>query len=868
MTAQSDIPSVTLQWLRETHKDLDARLEEPAFKNALAVVTQASRFLTRLLIGEPEAIDVLSNLEDRPQITVETEEDLSRWKRLEILRIAARDLTDIDPLETVAENLASLADDVLRRSAELAGADDLVIVGMGKLGGRELNYSSDIDVMFVGSTKEATVREVMRIARLCFRVDANLRPEGRSGALIRSVESYEQYWDKSASAWEFQALMKARVVCGPSEIADAWERAAHNRVWGRPFGPEEIREAREMKARTEDLVARDGNDEREVKRGRGGIRDIEFAVQLLQLVHGATDETVRSPTTLTALQQLARGGYIAAEDAEGLSDSYCFLRMVEHHLQLVDDQQTHLVPTDRNEREELAISLGYRGPLALDDFDHNLRFHQARVRKAHEKLYFRPLLEAFAIGRVDAHSPLATQLAAFGFTDAERTRIAVDELTRGLARSSNLMQQLMPLLLDWLSASPDPDEGLLGLRTLISGFRTPASIVNVFRDSPESARRLCLLLGTSRMFSQSFHRHPEFIKELSLDSELIPSTPPIERLRRALTWRTDKTERLQALSRLTDAEKLRLAACDVLELCDSRRLAQMRSQLADAVVTIALETLNPRVPVALIGMGRFGGGEMSYASDVDLIVIHGGKTIEEQQLADAFAQDFLTSISNANPAKHIYDVDYDLRPEGKNGVLARSIDGCVDYYKNWAQTWERQALVRARPIAGDPEVIDRFNSIVDEFVWSSPPSNDQVREIRKLKARMENERIPRNEDPNFHLKLGPGSLSDIEWTVQLLQLQHSIRGGNTLKTLDELVGRDVVDENDYIALRDAWTFCDDVRNRIFLVNNGTSNALPTSRNTLTALSRSLHQRDIKEIYKKSTRRSRAVVERLFYGQTT
>lgn len=867
MTAPFDISAVTLEWLRETHDDLDERLKDENLRHTIGAITQTSRFLTRLLISDRSALDIVANHDVRPDFDCDTEEQLARWKRLELLRIATRDVIGVDSLEEVGARLARLADDVLIGAAELAHGESVVIAGMGKLGGRELNYSSDIDVMFIGETPEPVVREIMRIARQNFRVDAALRPEGRSGALIRSVESYERYWQDAAQPWEFQALMKARVICGPDDVSERWAASANNVVWSRPFGAEEIRHARRMKAMSEELIERNGTSDREVKRGRGGIRDIEFAVQLLQLVHGAQDHAIRSPTTLTALAELAAGGYIGIDDAEQLGESYRFLRAVEHRLQLVEEQQTHLVPSDKPSRSDLATAMGYRGPHSLAEFEQELRHHQNSVRSAHERLYFRPLLEAFATGRVDPSSPLVTQLAAFGFTDAERTRVAVEELTKGLARSSKLMQQLMPLLFDWLSASPDPDEGLLGLRTLISGFRTPANVVNTFRDSPESARRLCILLGTSRVFSQGFIRHPDLIAELGVNETLAPEKPILDRLRSAMDWR-ESTDQYDTLLRLTREEQIRIAASDVLEVINGKEAARRRTELAEAVLTLSLEALAPTVPVALIAMGRFGGAELSYVSDLDVVVVHGGDSADDQGIAERIAQQLLAVVANPTPTRHLYPLDYDLRPEGKKGVLARSIAGCHDYYANWAENWERQALVRARPVAGDQTVIDQFMEIVDAFVWSSPPTPDAVREMRILKARMERERIPRNEDPAFHLKLGPGSLSDIEWTVQFLQLQHGVRGQNTLESLKKLRELGHISGEDTEVLEEAWCFCDETRNRLFLVNNGPANALPNTVPKLTALARSLHRTEVREDYKKSTRRGRAVVERLFYGQSS
>ena len=331
-------------------------------------------------------------------------------------------------------------------------------------------------------------------------------------------------------------------------------------------------------------------------------------------------------------------------------------------------------------------------------------------------------------------SPAETQLSAFGFRDAARTRTAVQELTKGLARSSRLMQQLMPLLFDWLSSAPDPDEGLLGLRKLINGFRTPTHIINVFRDSPEVARRLCLLLGTGRMFSRDLLDHPEVLDDLGDDSLLVPTDPFVSRMRVALSWRQDNEARHDALIRLARAERLRIACADVLGLISDAEALARRSQLADAALTLALEDINASVPIAVIALGRYGGDELGYGSDLDLIVVYDGHGATDQHEADVVAQKLVQSIG-ADAKNHLYAIDYGLRPEGRKGLLARSIESCVDYYAHWASTWERQALVRARFAAGSPDVAEKFLKIVEPFVWAGPLTTEELKEVRHLKAR-------------------------------------------------------------------------------------------------------------------------------------
>ncbi|HEX2039644.1 MAG TPA: bifunctional [glutamine synthetase] adenylyltransferase/[glutamine synthetase]-adenylyl-L-tyrosine phosphorylase [Acidimicrobiales bacterium] len=839
----------------ERPHDLDRVAEDSRMLDAVVAVVAASRFLARLLLSDARAVDVLADLDRRPHLDGE---DVPRWKRLELLRIAARDLTGRDALEAVGAALAAMADDVLRTAVEDPG---LAVIGMGKLGGRELNYASDIDVLFVG---EGDARRVMERARSCFRVDADLRPEGRDGPLVRTPASYEQYWDNWASTWEFQALLKARFAAGDDALGTAFLAAARRRVWERPFGAEELREVRAMKARAEGEVAKRGMAERELKRGRGGIRDIEFAVQLLQLVHGRHDDALRSPTTLDALAELTAAGYVDADDGRTLAGAYRFLRTVEHRLQLVDEQQVHAVPADTAARMHLARVLGY---LDVGELDAELRRLQAAVRSIHERLFFRPLLEAFSGASAMSTEAAEARLAAFGFADADRTRQALAELTRGLTRSSRLMQQMLPLLLGWLSEAPDPDLGLLGLRTLASGPHRAAQLVTTFRDFPEAARRLCLLLGTSRLLVSGLSRHPDLIAALGDDTALAVDDVA-ERTSRALAWRAGGEHRRQGLLRLKRAEELRCMASDVLGLVDATGTGRALTALAESVVDAALRIVDPQVPMVVVAMGRFGGAELSYASDLDVLLVYDGTTPEHFAAANAAAEAFLRLLGGETPAAGIYVMDADLRPEGKQGPLARSLDGYRAYYERWAQTWERQSLVRARPVAGDAAVADAFAAVVEGFVWGRPFTDDEIRDVRRMKARIERERIPAGDDPQFHLKLGRGSLSDVEWTAQLLQLQHGVRSQGTVAALRALREAGALDAADEQALADAYRFCERTRNRWYLVKGSHGDALPARKEQLDRLAHSLggSAGELREEYRRVTRRARAVVERLLYGR--
>ena len=827
----------------EAHDDAADRLAaDDALAAALQHVVHASRSLTNLLVADAAALDRLADLDTREPVQSSTADALVGWKRREVLRIAARDLMGLDALEQVGGALSAMAANVLHSACLLTQARDLAVIGMGKLAGNELNYASDVDVMFVGEGNAAALAEqaraVLSVASGCFKVDADLRPEGGRGPLVRTLSSYEAYWERWAEPWEFQALMKASSVAGDEDLGSAFDEASYERVWSRRWESDDLRQLRALKARAEEAVGRAGVADREVKRGPGGIRDVEFAVQLLQLVHGRHDPALRVANTLTALAEVAEGGYVDRADALQLADSYRYLRGVEHRLQLVDERQTHTVPDDPESAARLDLSMD------------ELRRHRADVREIYERLWFRPALEAFSSpdAALDEEA-LAERLHAFGFRDVDRTRDAVAELTRGLTRSSRLMQQVLPLLLRWLADSPDPDAGLLGLRVLASG---PAArtLVESFRDSPELARRLCFVLGTSRRLTEALHRNPDLVPELGALGE----QPAVGRF-------------ASSLARFKDREELRVGAADVLGLADIVDVGPRLAAMAEAIVQAALDEIAPQLPFAVVAMGRFGGGDLSYGSDLDLLFVYDGHGADDQRAGEVAAMALRDALTTPTAAR-LYDVDLELRPEGRDGMIARSLEAYRTYFERWAEVWERQAMIRPRPIAGDESLGRGFLAAIAPYVWGNDPTDAQVREIRRIKARVEKERIPQGEDTDFHLKLGPGSLSDVEWTVQLLQLQTGVRGQATLAALASLVERHVVDAAEAEVLETAYRFCERARNRLFLMRGRPTDALPTDGDELARLATSLGTSGtaLRDDYRRVTRRARRVTERLFCGR--
>lgn len=849
---------------------------------AVVAVTGTARWAADALATDPDAIDALTDLGHAVEVAEAVDgPDLVRRYRRELLRVAGRDLLGHDDVPATTAALSDAAVAAIAGSLRLAGLTGLdsegggqggvAVVGMGKLGGRELNFASDVDLLLVADDPdavEAPIRHALELLRSCVRVDLALRPEGRDGALVRTVASYVAHWDRWAEPWERQALSKAAVVAGDPTVGAAWMAAAERVVWDRAFAADDIRSVRALKDRSDAEVARRGAGRRDVKRGLGGIRDIEFAAQLLALVHGRDDPTLRTRSTLATLAELAAGGYVADDDALALADAYVALRRVEHHLQLVDLRPAHVLPADPVALERLARGLGDRptgeqsGGEALTE---RLRAHRTVARAVHERLWFRPLLGAFA-GRERA-------LAAFGFADADRTHEGIAELTRGLTRSSRLMRQLLPLVLDWLSRSPDPDLGLLGLRRLADGPQRAAALTDAFRDSPEVARRLCAILGTSALLGELLVRYPDAVPTLGDERELRPRTDAelATAVRDAVAWRSTVEERRAATKRLTDREGLRIGGADVLGAASTREVGTALTALAAAAVQAAVDAVDTATTeagaehrLAVVALGRFGGGELSYPSDLDLVFACApGHQAEAERAALAVLR-FLGDGPN-----HLYDVDPDLRPEGRDGPLVRTVAAWAAYVERWAQPWERLAWVKARPVAGDPEVgAELVDGVLAPWVWDRPVTEEERREMRRIKVRVEEERIRPGDDRDFHLKLGRGGLADIEFCVQLLQLTHGVRATGTGDALSGLRRVGALDADEHAALADAHGFLEAVRNRLFLVTGEPGDALPARPERLAHLASSLGTAPValRDRHRQVTRRARRVVERRFYDQ--
>ncbi len=636
---------------------------------------------------------------------------LRRERRRRLLQIAGADLSGEIELHEVVANLSYLADACLEVALREADApSDLAIVAMGKLGALELNYSSDIDVMFVSggdgpeyaraaSSVVATLTEFAPEGQ-AYRVDVDLRPEGRAGALVRTVDSYIEYYERWAKEWEFQALIKARHSAGAAEIGDALIERSRRFVYSQEVSSERVAAIRAMKQKVETNAvrrARGGSSEDDVKLGPGGIRDIEFAVQLFQLVHGGSDPAVRASGTLPALSALAVGGYVAEEDSAGLATAYRWLRTVEHRLQLWQERQVHTLPADDEGRARVARVMGFSdapSSSALERFEEAHRAILVDVRQRFEKLFYRPMIESLAGagGQRLSQEALEDRLRILGFRDVDRAARILAELVGGTSRRARLFKVLTPAMLRFLQDAPLPDEGLFSFLRISESLGERLDAAGALRDNPPALAFLAKVLGSGRLLGDLLIQVPEELGTIAnRDGPGLPKER--ERLVReasaSLRWR-DEDDRLDGLRRFKRRELLGLALSDLAGVSDTVLVGAGLADLADACLEAALEEVD--VPFAVIGMGKLGGRELNYASDIDVMLVHDG----DHPAAERAAADLVAAIGSVTPEGVTFQIDADLRPEGKAGPLVRSFDSYLEYYARWARPWERQALVKAR----------------------------------------------------------------------------------------------------------------------------------------------------------------------------
>lgn len=944
VVAQAADPDQALRTLGDMavdQPDLFAAIRaEPAWLQRVVAVAGASRPLGDLLARLPDPVEALRTLDpvtaDGVAAAVhaalaasppDPAAAVAAIRRRCTADIAARDLTGAATVDEVARELSALAEGVLTGALaalhrEIAPENNvrLAVIGMGKLGGCELNYVSDVDVIFVheavaGANEEAAATEANEVlGRLLtllntsttmgrtYEVDPTLRPEGRSGALSRTPASYRAYWERWAKTWEFQAMLKGRPVAGDLALAQELLAIAQPFVFPDELAPTVVDEIRRMKARVEAKPEVRRHGDRQVKLGPGGLRDIEFAVQLLQLVHGRADVDLRRTGTLPALEALAAGGYVADADANTFARAYRMLRRVEHRLQLARERRTHTLPESDDDLETLARTLGYRAEgqrPARTMFLRDLRATQAEVRELHAKLFYRPLLEAHAaipaaeaeVSRVAGIDDAAARerFVALGFRDGQTALRDVRAMTAGLSRKASTLRAVLPVFLHELAHTADPNGGLRGFRDLVEAQGITSSLLARMRDHPPTVTSLARVLGSSPVAAGLLLANPHAVEDLDpkeLRSRRLQADDMVAQARGRRSWQ----DASPALRRLKRRVLLGTVARDILLDPPVTMTSGDLTAMADGLLVVGLEAAMDIVAarhdtdaeglgvrIAVVAMGRLAARELHYPSDLDVVFVHAPLRDDEsaRAMAQEVAETLMTGLSKVTAEGTAFEVDADLRPEGRNGPLSRSLPSFEAYWDRWAKPWEFQALMRTRVVAGDHDLGHAFREALEPRAWPATFSEADATAMRTMKARMESERIRQRTDPKRHIKLGPGGLTDVEWTVQMLQRRHAhrhlaMRSASTMAALDAAQDVGLVDHGDAVWLRDGYNFLSRLRNWLYLSGLRNVDVLPSAARVLTPLAHRLgygpnRRQELEDDVLRHMRHVRQVTEKLFYG---
>jgi glutamate-ammonia-ligase adenylyltransferase len=848
---------------------------------------------------------------------------LRRLRQREMLRIGYNDIVRGLPLEVVTLDLAHLADACVeaayrlaRRRIEARHGPPLgrngqparfVVLALGKLGGEELNYSSDIDLIFLYDVEGQAVSpkglsnaeffarlgaEVVRLLSdhtalgVAYRVDMRLRPEGDQGALARSLAATLGYYETSGRTWERQALIKCRPIAGSLELGGSFLNAITPFVYRRYLSGAEIGEIKAMKRRIEQRTVSAGTAAVEVKTGHGGIRDVEFVVQFLQLLHGGQYLEVRHPNTLEALDRLEDVGCLTGEERSIMEDTYRFLRRVEHRLQTMFDRQTHQMPRDPEEQRTLAIRMGYPPASAWEDrtgpaqrflIDYRAKTELNR-RILNHLLHdaFRDDAGASADPVVDlvldpAPGPelIDSVLGHYPFQDLATAHYNLMALARedipflSQARCRHFLAAIGPRLLQAVARTPDPDMTLTNLEKVSASLGAKAILWELFSFNPPTLRLYVELCATSQFLSEILINNPGMIDDL-MDSLVVDRPQPAVAIKAELSELCKGAEDLAPiLLSFRNKEWVRIGTRDILGREPIREVTRELADVAEAIVMQVARSQwehraarygTPRRPSdgqrerwAIVGLGKLGGRELNYHSDLDLIFLHetdgqtkgGSQSISNEQFLNEVVRRVLKSLDGTKSAGRLYATDTRLRPHGASGPLVVTLDAFRDYFQAAAQPWERLALTRARVIFATGgfrrEVTDTIHEILATPVDPAPLAG----EVLSIRRRMEDLSV------RSHLKRGFGGLVDIEFLVQYLLLVNAasfpdVVRPNLWDALDALRRAGLLDRDAHADLRAAYGFLRTVESRLRLVHNRSGVDLPNDPNALARLARRLN----------------------------
>lgn len=714
-----------------------------------------------------------------------------------------------------------------------------------------------------------------------FRVDMRLRPEGRAGPLAYSLRGYELYYESWGQTWERMALIKARPVAGDPTLGKTFLKLVAPFVYRRSLDYSAIGEIRAMKDRINAKVERDQETFRHVKLGYGGIREVEFIVQTFQLLYGASDPWIREPNTLRALQRLAERRHVTTDEHATLASAYTFLRTVEHRLQILHYLQTHTLPTDQESLIKLARRLGYSPDRSSDPalaLQQDHQRHIQGVRRAYDHLLREPPpgeeeipshpLADFLDGRADERA-VREPLAAAGISDLDSAVRSLLVLRDGppfrhhTAGTRRILAALAPNLMEGLMQAPDPDLALLQCERFIEGVGSSAGLYDLFKQAPLALVHLMRLFGSSEFLSQILIRHPALVDLLLLPDQTEPghSGKLVEECLNAVAATPVGSARLDALRRFKQAEEFRIGVLDLLgkvDLCDtSSALTRLSEACVQTAYWLGREDLKTQYGLpssggfVVLGLGKCGAEEMGYGSDLDLafayaqegVTTGGSQCVSHAdyfgRLADRICR-ILTTITKEGTA---YRVDIRLRPGGSAGRVAQSFAAFEAHFTHTAELWERQAYLRARPIAGELDIAKPFMVSLFELIYRPTSVESLAANITAMRRRMELE-LTKEKAGERHVKLGSGGIVDIEFVAQFFQLAYGstrsiLRAGNTLKVLEAARGAGLLADQDVVQLCDSYRFLRTVQNRLRVVADRETSVLPQDPIRLDRLARRL-----------------------------
>jgi len=848
---------------------------------------------------------------------------LRRFRKREYMRIAIKDLLQLGTLSEITGELSAIADITLQVAYEIAyrhlkarygvpfyeepdgskGECKFTILGMGKLGGEELNYSSDIDIMFLytsdrGGTEGGLTNHqfFVKLSELVinlmgsitedgfvFRIDTRLRPEGEKGDLASSLRSYEIYYESWGQTWERLALVKVRPSAGDMALGKAFITMIQPFVYRKYIDFTAIDEIRELKLKIERTISPEGQ-ERDVKLGYGGIREIEFFVQVLQILYGGKEPGIRERNTLCALHKLAQKGLISYEEEETLSKAYQFLRRVEHMIQIVDERQTHLLPSDEVELETLARRVGYRKRGRLSAAQQLLRdytSYTSLVRRIFEGLFAGRKPEEVPVEApsdweiiVKDMAPLEDifqLLRKYNFKDPERAYRNIILLRDGppfshqTPRSRLIFMDIFPNLLRFLKTSPDPDLALNNFETLISSTGARETFYAFFKEKPEALETIVRIFSMSEYLSRIVIRHPEIV-DIILDPEEILKKKTKEDLHKELETLLEQStsygDKLDTLRRFKYLEEIRTGYMDILGYISPFEAMRLLSHVADIVLQGAIHMVEEEIirtwgrlvdmdreaeaRFAIIGLGKLGSEELTYGSDLDIVFVYEGhgetggpRRITHVEYFNHLSSKIISALTSITREGTAFNVDVRLRPEGSKGPLCQTLEGYRSYIQNQADLWELQALTRARFVAGDRTLGEEFIKTARDIIFERAPSMEPARKIKDMISLMEKELSKENHD-YFDIKFGSGSIVYIEFLVQYLQLIYGkqypvLQDPHTFQVLDNLGRLGLLTPEQYDILKGAYTFFRILESRIRIVQNLPYHLLPKDPSKLLPL---------------------------------